>query len=375
MFAIPSLRDLVERARQQFRTDMPGSDAWLYPNNIGPTAKVFAGLMHMVFGFADYIQRQKFALTADSENLDLHGQELGMSRRPAQPARGFVKVSTTIGVAIAAGAVFRRSDGVEFLTVAPVARDGAGDVSVEVVAAIDGSAATTVQGAPLEIVSGVTGDDLATAQADAGGIVNGLDIEDDETFRERILFRKRNPPHGGSAADYVLWCAEVAGVSFLQGQPTVFVERLYNGPGTVRVFPLMFGLYANGIPAPTDITRVQEHVAALQPAGAMVTIAAPSAVPVDITITGLSPDRTDVREAVLAELRDMFIRRSRVAGIDQNNGNMPYLAYPTSFSRSWIWQAVANASGEDRHIITAPAADVALVAGQMATLGDVTFAP
>ena len=61
-FAIPSLRDLVERARQSFRANLPGTDAWLWPNNIGPSAKVMAGLTHEVFGYADYIARQKFAL-------------------------------------------------------------------------------------------------------------------------------------------------------------------------------------------------------------------------------------------------------------------------------------------------------------------------
>jgi uncharacterized phage protein gp47/JayE len=56
-------------------------------------------------------------------------------------------------------------------------------------------------------------------------------------------------------------------------------------------------------------------------------------------------------------------------------GSMPYLASPFSFSRSWIWQAVANASGEQRHKITAPADDVALAPGDMAVLGTVTFVP
>jgi hypothetical protein len=73
-------------------------------------------------------------------------------------------------------------------------------------------------------------------------------------------------------------------------------------------------------------------------------------VPTDVVISGLSPNRTDVREAVLAELRATFVRLSRVAGIDAQFASMPYLAYPTSFSRSWIWQAVANATGEERHI-------------------------
>src|SRR6516225_2846381 len=109
MFAIPSLKDLVERARSRFRANLPGSDAWIWPNNINPTAKVIGGMTHEVFGFADYIQRQKFALTADSENLDLHGEEYGLARKPAAPARGPVDIVTSAALAASVGAVLQRS--------------------------------------------------------------------------------------------------------------------------------------------------------------------------------------------------------------------------------------------------------------------------
>jgi len=373
MFAIPSLKDLVERARQSFRVNLPGSDAWIWPNNINPTAKVFAGLVHEVFGFADYIQKQKFALTADSEHLDLHGEEFGLARKPRAPAQGYVDIAVSAAVTLDVAAVFRRADGVEYVSTSDGSTTGAGTLSVLVTAVTDGKNTNAVAGTPLEIVSGLNGDDVATAQVASSAIVAGFDDEDDESFRARILFRKRNPPHGGSAADYVLWAGEVAGVSVTGARPDVFVERVWSGPGTVRVFPLMFDLYADGIPRPADIERVKDYIETVRPAGAMVTVQAPQAVPINITISGLQPNTTAVQEAVLAELRAAFRRNARVAGSDQEIGNMEYLAKPTTFSRSWIWQAVANATGEQRHAITAPAADVVLISGQMATLGSVTF--
>jgi uncharacterized phage protein gp47/JayE len=376
MFAIPSLRDLVERARSQFRTNLPGSDAWIWPNNINPTAKVLGGMTHEVFGFADYIQRQKFALTADSENLDMHGAELGLARRPAAPASGLVTITDVAAMSLAVGAVLRRADGVEYIATAGGSMTGAGTVDVEVVAAIDGQATTAIAGTPLEIISGVVGSDPTAAVSTANGgqgITGGQDVEGDEPFRARILFRKRNPPHGGSAADYVMWASSVPGVSSFLDQPTVFVERLFAGPGTVRVFPLMFDLYANGIPLPADVARVQDYIETVRPAGAMVTVAAPIAHPVDVTISGLHPNTAAERSIVVTELQNAFRRLARVAGSDIDVGNMPYLAYPTSFSRSWIWQAVANATGEVRHAIDAPAADIPLVTAEMPTLGTVSF--
>ena len=366
MFKIPTLKDLMEQARQAFRAYLKGSDAYIWPNNVYASAKVMAGLGFEIFGFANYIQRQKFALTADGENLDLHGNELGLARRPATPARGYVAITVDEGaLSVELGAIFRRTDAVLYRAIAPASRGTPGILQVEVIGATDGKAGIAIAGTPLEIVSGVIGEGLA--EVAANGITGGTDVEDDEDFRARILFRKRNPPHGGAAADYVMWAKEVSGVS------RVFVERVWAGAGTVRVFPIMDDLYSDGIAPSPQIARVTDHISAVQPAGAIVTVVAPTAKVVDITIENLVPDTTAQREAVMAALRETFQRMSVVAGSDASNGSMDYLAIPASFSRSWIWQAVANATGEQRHSITAPADDVPLSSGEMATLGVVTF--
>jgi len=41
--------------------------------------------------------------------------------------------------------------------------------------------------------------------------------------------------------------------------------------------------------------------------------------------------------------------------------------------RSWIWEAVSVAAGEDSHAITAPAGDVAHGTGEIAVLGVITY--
>lgn len=372
MFRLPTLGDLANRARQEFRTNLKGSDAWVWPNNVYVSAKVIAGMTFEIFGFASYIARQKFAHTApDIESLRLHGEEFGIPQKPAQPASGVVQFLATGTISVASGAILARTDGVQYAVVNGGGTSGAGSLDVTVIAVGDGVDGNAIGGTPLTVVSGLTGD--ATAVVADGGITLGADVEDFESYQARILFRKRNPPHGGSAADYVLWAGEVAGVSFAANRPTVFVERTWAGPGTVRIFPLMFDLYASGIPQGADISRVAAYIAELAPAGAYVTVAAPIAKPVDIEISGLAPDNTAVREAIMGELRDVFRRLSRVAGNDSAIAGMPYIAYPTSFSRSWIWQAVANATGEERHSIVTPEADVDLDAGEMATLGAVSF--
>ncbi|WP_316172151.1 MULTISPECIES: baseplate J/gp47 family protein [unclassified Bradyrhizobium] len=375
-FSLPNLKDLMQLARQSFRANLKGSDAWVWPNNVYVSAKVMAGGIFGLFGFAAYIEKQIFAYRApDLESLGRHGEEYNIPRKPAAPASGNFIINVTDNINVQTNAVLQRSDGVEYLVTAGGALTTSGTLTVPIIAATDGAIGNCDPNTPLDMVSGVstTSSTQPIGQVDANGLALGTDVEDMESWRARILFRKRNPPHGGSAADYVMWAGQVSGVSFFLDRPTVYVERLWRGPGTVRVFPLMYDLYANGIPQAADVQRVQDYIEMLRPAGASVTVAAPHPIVVNVTIAGLQPNTSEVQEAVLAELKDCFFRLSRPAGGDGAFGSMPYLASPFSFSLSWIWQAVANATGEQRHRIVSPTADVALQAGEMAVLGSVTF--
>jgi uncharacterized phage protein gp47/JayE len=365
MFRIPTLGELVDQVRSAFRSELPGSDAWLEPNNVTVTAKVLGGELSQIHGRLDYIARQKFALTADSENLDRHAQEIGLARLPASTADGVVVFATTAATAVVDGAIVQRADGVTYRITRAGTIGGTGTLALPAEAVSAGRAGNAVANAALTLVSGVTG--TATAAVGAAGFTGGADVEDDEALRARVLFRKRNPPHGGSAADYVLWAGAVPGVS------RVFVERLWNGPGTVRIFPLADDTNSSGIPSAQLVADVAAALEGLRPAGASVTVQAPTAYPIAVEISGLLPSTVAVREAVLAELRDAVRRESRVAGSDQPVSALPFLATPAVFSRSWLWQAVANAAGESRHVLTAPGADITIPAGSIATLGTVSF--
>jgi uncharacterized phage protein gp47/JayE len=376
-FNLPTISDLAQKARSAFRASLKGSDAWVWPNNVYASAKVIAGMVFEAFGFLGYIQKQMFAFSApDIESLTNHGTEFGIPQNPAAPAQGNVVYTVTDNITVNTNAVLQRSDGVQFIVTAGGTLATSGTLTIPVIASVNGKAGNCDPNTSLAIMSGVTTTSSTppTCAVDGNGLTLGSDVEDIESYRARILFRKRNPPHGGNAADYVMWAGQVAGVSFYLDRPTVYVERLWQGPGTVRVFPLMFDLYANGIPQAADVQRVQDYIETVRPSGAKVTVAAAIAVPVNIIITGLSPNTAAVQDAIVAELTDMFRRLSRVAGVDVQLGSMPYLAYPTSFSRSWIWQAIANATGEERHVVASPTADIVLLPGQMATLGSVTFA-
>ncbi|KAH2144788.1 hypothetical protein KXW37_004023, partial [Aspergillus fumigatus] len=79
---------------------------------------------------------------------------------------------------------------------------------------------------------------------------------------------------------------------------------------------------------------------------------------IDIVIQDLKPDTQAVREAVAAELQTMF-RRETVPSIP---GDL------FTLSRSWIEQAVSNATGERSNTVFAPSTDITFGPGIMPCL-------
>jgi len=139
MFDIPTLKDLMVRARTEFRSNLKGSDAWTWPNNVYASAKVIAGLTFEVFGFMSYVSRQKFAHTApDIDSLLLHGAEFGIPRKPAAPAVGSAIITAAAAITVDAGAVFRRTDGVQYFASAGGGLLTAGTLTIPIQAAVDG---------------------------------------------------------------------------------------------------------------------------------------------------------------------------------------------------------------------------------------------
>lgn len=356
-FKQPTLPELVERSRQSFRNEMPGTDAWLWPNNVNVSAKAMAGMTHLNFQWLSYIAKQRWVHTADGEFLDQHGIQYGIPRHAATYARGRVILFGIEGTIVPGDVLLVRGDGFEYTISQGGIVDGTGQVVVDVTAKNYGAVGNAMPGTGLTVgqaMTGLGGDGMVHDD----GIGLGADEEGDESYRARLLFRLRMPPRGGAAHDYVAWARQIPGVT------RVFVDALASGPGTVTVYFLMDDTYPNGIPQPTDVAAVQAYIDTVRPVTAMVTVAAPVPADVDITISGLSPDTVAVREAIKGELADLFVRDVRVSLVSR-----PFILY-----RSKLWQAIAQATGEDYHVLEVPADDLPFDEGELPILGTVTFA-
>lgn len=366
-FNIPSLTELATRAAGAFRVNLKGSDAKLWPNNVAVSAKVIAGAVWESFSFLDFIARQIHKSTADGVHLERHADDYGLARLAASYATGSVNLRGDVGVVIPAGLLVARVDGVEYetltggvTTVAVSPPEGAseGVLQVAVRASVVGKTGNAFPETIIALASPLDRMDESHDVA-ATGIGGGAEMESDESLRARLLFRLRNPPHGGAASDYVIWAREVPGVTRVYVDPvTSENERV-----SVGVYILMDDTYPNGIPQSSDIAAVAAHIRPLRPAGAVVDFAAPGAHVVNITIDDLAPDTVAVRSAVEVALRDLFRRRMHVATLTD----------PFTLRVSKIWETISQATGEESHDLVAPADDIAIAPGQIPVLGTVSF--
>lgn len=344
MFNRPSLRELIARTLADVQSRLT-VDELLRRNDPEVLARVLAGASHTLHGHLDWLSRQVIYDTAEAEILERWASLRGVDRKPAEFASGTV---TAAGAGVVPqGTIYRRTDGVEFGVTADSVVPGA----VPVQALVAGAAGNTVAGS-LSLQAPIAGIVSAAAVV---SIVNGSDVEDDASLRNRLRARLREPAHGGSAGDYVQWALEVPGVTRAWVYPTEL------GLGTVTVRFVRDG-DASIIPDAGEVAAVLAHIQQLRPVTAQVYVFAPVAVPVNFTIH-LTPDSVQTRAAVQASLADLLAREAIPEG---GAGEGTILL-------SHIREAISVAAGETDHVLSVPAADVVRTVGQMSVMGVITW--
>ncbi|TCS62595.1 baseplate J/gp47 family protein [Varunaivibrio sulfuroxidans] len=349
-FQRPTLSELIATAEAEIAANLPGADAALRRTALGVLARTLAGGLHGLYGYLDFIADQVLPDTAAAEYLDRHADIWGIQRKVAAFAAGQVDFTGTDGRAIPAATVLTRADGVRYATVAEVAI-AAGVATAAVVAEVPGAAGAAAAGSPLSLITPIAGV-AGVATVAAGGLGGAADEEGDAALLARVLDRIQEPPHGGADFDYVAWALGVVGVT------RAWVWPLELGLGTVTVRFMMDGAYADGIPLAADVAAVQAALDAVRPVTAAVTVVAPIAVPLDLTIAGLNPATQAVKDAVTAELTDLIGREAAPGG---------------AILISHIREAISIAAGEVDHALTAPIADVAHATGEIAVMGAITW--
>lgn len=346
-FARPTLTDLISRIESDYISRLTGGGSLLRRSVVKVLARVHAGAMHLLYGFAFWISKQVIPDTAEAENLARWAKIWGILRKAATYAEFNVEFSGVNGTLIPEGTELSSVDGLLYETQADGTISG-GVIVVSVIAREAGTDSNVSTDQELSLSSPIAGVE-SVATVESSGNVDGTDTEEDEDLLERLLGRIQEPPHGGNENDYETWAKEVAGVTRAWCLP------LYLGAGTVGL-TFVRDDDVSIIPSGGEVTEVQEYIDELRPVTADLTVFAPTAVPLDFEIDLVSDP--DVQAAIEAELEDLILREAEPGG---------------TILLSHIQEAISKAAGETDHILNDPAANVTVTAGQLSTMGTVTW--
>lgn len=355
-FARPTLAELVTRTRADLRARLDNQGPLLrraMPDILG---SVWAGVVHMLHGHAEWISRQIFADTSDEDQLLRQAGLYGIEPTPAEFASGPVEASGVNGSIIPNLAILVYAvDGREYsVTNGPVVVAG-GLAALIVEAVVAGGTANLAAGEILSFQTPIVGVNV-DAVVDTGGIVGGEDEGTLEQTRTRLIERLREPPAGGRDADYIAWAKLVGGVT------RVWVFPHENGLGTVVVRFVMDEALSI-IPTVGDVAAVQASIDEFRPVTVDDALAvAPVSLPINFTIS-ITPDNANTRAAVESELQDLLFRDGE-PGDGVAAGTIRY---------SQITTAVGNAIGVEDFTVTVPAVDVVPALGEIAELGVITW--
>lgn len=345
----PTLQDLITRVQNDFISRLSLVGSILRRSFIYVITRVQAGSIHELYGQLEFISRQVFADQAEAEYLDRKGSLYDISRLAATYSTGLVVFTGTNGVTIPANTIVQRADGITYET----QTDGtisAGTVSIVVLSQVAGVNSNCNSGVVLSLISPIIGVNT-NSTVHSSGLNLGNDIENDENYRQRILARTRTVPQGGAAADYIVWAKQVAGVT------RAWVFPLELGAGTVTV-RFTRDNDISLIPDAGEVTQVQTYIDVRRPVTATVTVVAPIADTLNLTIH-IVPDTVANRAAVQNELIDLLAKEDLKPG--------------DTLFRSQILTAVGIAGTITDFAVTVPAADVTHITGHLSVLGVITW--
>lgn len=213
-----------------------------------------------------------FAQTSWGNFLTMLAEMFGVVRREATQASVVLDVSGAANATVPDGSLFSTEDGKNFISVGTVQLDGKGKAKVKAKSQNSGKdynvSAGLINKIPITIY-GVNSVNNYEAAYD------GYDEEDDETLRERLFFKVRQPATSGNENHYKEWATSIAGVG------NVKVKRLWNGNGTVKVIIADI----NNKQASADLVKkVAEYIEEKRPIGATVTVVSPELLVVNVSL-------------------------------------------------------------------------------------------
>lgn len=340
----------VEEFYQQMTQDFASRTGVTMVDGCDLSARMYAlaAQLYAMQVYGDWVRRQCFPQTASGEELDRHAEMRSLERKGATKAEGVVRFfageSSGLIRTIPFGTVCMTAGLVRFETVETgllLAGEMWADVKVRAVEPGAGGnvAAGTITAmavAPVGIIS-------CTNPAPCSG---GVDEEDDESLRERVLHSFRYLPNGANAAYY-----RQLAMSDDEVAQAVVVSRP-RGVGSVDVVAASHA----GVPGQELLDRLQAVMEQQREIAVDLVVRAPETVETDVTVQVQEKagyDAQEVKERVKNALSAYFS--------GENLGRSVLLAR--------LGSVVYGCEGVENYRITLPAEDIAVAQDQLPVLG------
>lgn len=269
-FLTPDYQAIRDNILRDIANQVPSANVAL-DGDYAIRANATGAAVEGVYQHQQWIVRQMFPDTADSDYLERYAGLRGITRKVANVAAGSITFSGTPGSAVPIGTEAKTAAGVAYLTTAAGVIGAGGTVDIAAQAAAAGTAGNQAAATALTLTAAPGG---VLSSAAIASMTGGTDIETEASLLSRLLFILRNPPCGGAAHDYYTWAMNVSGVT------AAYVYSNRRGLGTTDVVILTTG----GIPDAGLVASVQAYIDAdtVRPVQAGFLAFAPTAVPVNI---------------------------------------------------------------------------------------------
>jgi uncharacterized phage protein gp47/JayE len=344
-FIRPTKTEILERSFNEVNAQFPDIDSRLRWSAVNVLTKSLAGQMHELYGFLEWAARQTNILFCEDAQLDAYGFIYGVDRKAATIASGTITATRT--GTLLTNTIYQTTDGRQYKVTADTPVSGSTPVPVESVE--QGVQYNLSAGTQLSLASPVAG---INDPSSVVTMVGGGDVETDDSYRVRVLAVKRYLPMGGKSDDYAQWSLQVPNVT------RSFVFPLEQGPGTIVVRFMMGELYSDGIPLAGDVTSMFNYIETKRPVTASVSVQAPVAHTINLTIDNLTPDTAAIRTAITEEVKAMLRR----------------VAEPDSvLFLSQIHEALVATNGVETYTLTVPATDTVILPIEIPVLGVITY--
>lgn len=298
----PTVDEIYQRIKADMEARVTANVKIPRVSLLGIMAIVFAGGIHLCYGFLQWLARQLFVDTAEADSgLFRWGNILGLPRKPADFTTGEVEFNGVATTVVPANTIVVNSEGYEYTTTDNFIIGTT--VSVGAVATEPGELYNTQD---TELVLGSPIDDVESDVPVVSGFDNGVDQETVDAWVVRLLQRFQNPPSSGNVADYERWALGINGV----GKAWCFPGEEFLGAGTVGLFLATEDL----LPVSGSIlTEAQTIIDVLKPIPAEVSYLTVNALPTTYYIS-LSPNVLDLQTAINTNLKNLHLLEAAPGG-------------------------------------------------------------